>query len=294
MVSKGVYIMKLKSIMKKLLKSIFLICFVCILFNDFAFTQQQANTENQQNTEKKFVEQAKDGWVIHDYKPYMSTLRDLEKLGKEYSEFLLKKSVDEYSKGFDTLEDMHAEIARLKEVFNTSKYLNEKWYWQEIDRKSAQERQLHKIRNEAKTKSVTYFTRAINILDEIGSNELKNHDTFIDYKSKLFRMYVSVQYDIGNVKPCIPILERYILMREENRKDVWAYKYLSSCYAVMEAMLDKSSKTSEEDIIYYKNKKNQSLLLAVEYEYGLESAEYKDILKTIQRDETKREMINLR
>ena len=287
--------MKLRSIMKKLLKSISFIFLGCILFTGVVSAQQQTGEDNQQNeTDRRFVEQAKDGWSIKDYKPYMSTLRDLEKLSKEYSEFLLKRSVDEYSKGFDTLEDMEGEIARLKDIYNNTKYLNEKWYWQEIDRRSAQERHMNRIKVEAKTKAVTYFTRAINILDEIGSNELKSHETFIDYKSKLFRVYVSTQYDLGNVKPCIPILERYILMREENRKDVWAYRYLSSCYAVMEAMLDKSHKTNEEDVIYYKNKKNQSILIAVELQYGLDSAEYKDVQKTIQRDESKRELINFR
>ena len=284
--------MELRSVTKKLLKSAYLIFLVCILFNVVASAQQA--DQNKQPTQGLPIDQAKDGWIINDYKPYMSTLRDLEKLSKEYSEFLLKRSVDEYSKGFDVLEDMQAEIAHLKDVYNNTKYLNEKWYWQEIDRKSAQERYMGRIRNEAKTKAVTYFTRAINTLDEVGSNELKNHETFIDYKSKLFRIYVSTQYDLGNVKPCIPILERYILLKEENRKDIWAYKYLSSCYAVMEAMLDKSHKTNEEDVIYYKNKKNQSLLIAVELQYGLDSAEYKDIQKTIQKNETKREVINFR
>jgi hypothetical protein len=279
--------------MKKLLKSIYFIFFVCILFNSFALTQQQTDDNNQQ-TDRRFVEQAKDGWQVEDYRPYMSTLKDLERLSKEYSEFLLKRSIDEYSKGFDTLEDMQGEIARLKNIWNTAKYLNEKWYWQEIDRKSAQERHLGRIRNESKTKAVTYFTRAINTMDEIGSNEVKNNETFIDYKSKLYRIYVSTQYDIGNVKPCIPILERYILLKEENRKDVWAYRYLSSCYAVMEAMLDRSTKVNEDDMLYYRNKKNQSILIAVELQYGLDSAEYKDIQKTIQRDESKREVINYR
>jgi hypothetical protein len=281
--------------MKKMPKSIYFISLMCILFTGLALAQQQAGTDNQQNKEKSsFLEQAKDGWVINDYKPYMATLRELEKLSKDYSEFLLKRSVDEYSKGFDVLEDMNAEVTRLKDIYNGTKYLNEKWYWQEIDRKQAQERQMNRIKIEAKTKAVTFFTRAINTLDEVRSNELKANETFIDYKSKLYRSYVSVQYDIGNIKPCIPILERYILLKEENRKDIWAYKYLSSCYAVMEAMLDKSHKTSDEDVIYFKNKKNQSILTAVELHYGLESVEYKDIQKTILKDESKREVINFR
>ena len=285
--------MKLRSIIKKLLKSAYFILLVCIIFNVSALSQQ-ADTGNQQNPQGAFLDQAKDGWIINDYRPYMSTLRELEKLSKEYSEFLLKRSVDEYSKGFDVIEDMQAEIARLKDVYNNTKYLNEKWYWQEIDRKSAQDRHMNRLKNEAKTKAVTYFTRAINTLDEVRSNELKSHNTFIDYKSKLYRSYVSAQYDIGNIKPCIPILERYILLSEENRKDIWAYKYLSSCYAVMEAMLDKSHKINEENVIYYKNKKNHSIMTAVELQYGLESAEYKDIQKTILRDESKREVINFR
>jgi len=284
--------MKLRSIMKKLPIFTYSIFLICIFFAGIV-SAQQAGGDNQQ-TDRRFIETPKEGWNIQDYQPYMSTLRDLEKLSKEYSEFLLKRSVDEYSKGFDTLEDMQGEIARLKDIYNTTKYLNEKWYWQEIDRKSAQERHLGRIRNEAKTKAVTYFTRAINILDEIRSTELKNNDLFLDYKSKLYRAYVSTQYDIGNVKPCIPILERYILISEDNRKDIWAYKYLSSCYAIMEAMLNKSHKVSEDEAIYYKNRKNQSILIAVELQYGIDSVEYRDVQKTIQRDESKREVINFR
>ena len=265
---------------------------MCIIFAGIVSAQQQTNNDNQRDS--RFVDLPKDGWHVQDYKPYISALRELEKLSKEYSEFLLKRSIDEYSKGFDTIEDMNGEIARLRSIWSTAKYLNEKWYWQEIDRKSAQERHLGRIRNEAKTKAVTYFTRAINILDEVRSNELKANETFIDYKSRLYRAYVSIQYDIGNVKPCIPILERYILLREDNRKDVWAYRYLSSCYAVMESMLDRSHKVNEDDVIYYRNKKNQSILIAVELQYGLDSAEYKDIQKTIIRDESKREVINYR
>jgi len=303
MVFKGVIYMKLRSMVKKSSTLFYGIFLICALFSAAAFAQQDTTkTDTTKTDANKQADAAKDesttsaktGWMTTDYKPYISTIKDLEKLSKEYSEFLLKRSVDEYSKGFDTLEDMQTEIARLKEGYTTTKYLNEKWYWQEVDRKNAQDRYINRLKIEAKMKSITYFTRAINILDEIKSNELKNNETFIDYKSKLFRIYVSVQYDLGNIKPCIPILERYITMRDENRKDIWAYKYLSSCYAVMEAMLDKSAKTNEEDMIYYKNKKNHSTLMAVELQYGIESPEYKEVQKIIQQDERKSEVINIK
>lgn len=265
--------------------------------------EKKADTDKKADADKKTdqkkpqgvitSDKAKEGWQTTDYKPYMSTIKDLELLSKEYSEFLLKRSIDEYSKGFDTLEDMQAEIARLREVYKNSKYLNEKWYWQEVDRKNAQDRYISRLKIEAKTKSITYFTRAINTLDDVRSNELKNNDKVVDYKSKLFRIYVSTQYDIGNIKACIPILERYVTMSEDNRKDVWAWKYLSSCYGVMEAMLDKNHKTNEEDVIYFKNKKNQSTLTAVELQYGINSEEFKEVQKIVQLDERKREVINL-
>ncbi len=285
--------MKLRSIIKKSTAFISGIFFICALFSTAAIAQTEPKAEVKKE-EVNVNEKAKDGWMTSDYKPYMSTIKDLEKLSKEYSEFLLKRSVDEYSKGFDTLEDMQSEIIRLREVYKNTKYLNEKWYWQEVDRKNAQDRYINRLKIEAKMKSVTYFSRAINTLDEIKSNELKNNNMFIDYKSKLFRIYVSVQYDLGNMKPCIPILERYVTMRDENSKDLWAWKYLSSCYAVMEAMLDKSGKTNEEDIIYYKNKKNHSILMAVEMQYGVESPEFKEVQKIVQQDERKSEVINFK
>ena len=300
---KGVIYMKLRSLVKRSSAFTSGIFLICALFSGVAFAQQDTKTDtktdaNTQTDVKKEVtpagDKAKDGWMTTDYKPYISSIKDLEKLSEQYSEFLLKRSVDEYSKGFDTLEDMQSEVARLRESYKGSKYLNEKWYWQEVDRKNAQDRYIGRLKIEAKMKSVTYFTRAIKTLDEIKSNELKNNEKFIDYKSKLFRIYVSTQYDLGNMKPCLPILERYVTMRDENRKDIWAYKYLSSCYAVMESMLDKSSKTNEEDIIYYKNKKNQSILTAVELQYGIESPEFKEVQKIVQQDERKSEVINIK
>jgi len=252
--------------------------------------KQQADTKKEPVNPNSSV---KDGWRISDYKPYIAALKDLEKLSEEYSEFLLKRSIDEYAKGLDTLDDMQTETERLKEVYKNAKYLNEKWYWQEVDRKNAQDRYLNRLKGEAKMKSISYFTKAINTLDEIKSNALMNDEKYLDFKSKLFRIYVSTQYDLGNLKPCIPILERYLIIRDDNRKDLWAYRYLSSCYAFMETLLDKSNKSSEDDIAYYKNKKNLNLLKAVEMQYGMDSAEYKELQVIVQLDEKKSDVINV-
>jgi len=281
---------------------------VCGIFLTYSFlntasAQQNEQTDpNKQQTDTKTDAKkepvnpnsdVKDGWRISDYKPYIASLKELETLSEEYSEFLLKRSIDEYAKGLDTLDDMETEITRLKDIYKNKKYLNEKWYWQEVDRKNAQDRYISRLKTEAKTKSITYFTKAINTLDEIRSHDLVNNEKYLTFKSRLFRIYVSTQYDLGNLKPCIPILERYITLKDENRKDLWAYKYMSSCYAFMETLLDKSGKSSDEDVVYYKNKKNQALLKAVEIQYGLESPEFKELQIIVQLDEKKSEVINV-
>ncbi len=289
---------KINKSMKVLLSS----AIICAFMTGSAFSQQNGKTEPANNqkkeetkktTDKITSDKAVDGWRISDYKPYITAIKDLEKLSKEYSEFMLKRSIDEYSRGLDTLDDMLTEIERLRTEYKNKKYLNEKWYWQEVDRKNAQERYIQRLKNEAKTKSITNFTKSINNLDKIKSNELKNDPKYIEFKSKLFRVYVSTQFDLGNFKPCLPILERYITLSEETRKDIWAYKYLANCYAFMEETLKKSKSPSEEDIVYYKNMKNKSMLQAVELKHGTDSVEFKELQRIVQLDEKKSESINI-
>ncbi len=282
--------MKLRSIAKKS-TILFGIFTICTFFAINVLAQQNQN--DPVATDNMLPDEIIEGWRISDYKPYISALEDLQKLSKEYSDFLLKRAIDEYSKGLDTLDDMQTEIERLRNEYQNKKYLNEQWYWQEIDRKNAQERYLHRIKTEAKTKSVTHLTRSINLMDQIKSNDLKSNTDFIEFKSKVFRTYVSTQYDLGNMKPCLPILERYIALSDENRKDIWAYKYLASCYAFMEKVLEKYSKSSEDEIYSYRNKKNTSMLTAIELKYGTESAEYKELQRIVQLDEKKSEVINI-
>ncbi len=283
--------------LKKRLPVLFGIAIIVSLFSAAVMAQgtgtEDSGTSVQDDTvEKNINKPANDGWRTEDYRPYIKSIKDLEKLSRDYSDSRLKMAKDEYSKGVDILDDMVAEIARSREGFKQKKYLSEKWYWQEVDRKNAQDRYIHRLKVTAKTKSVTYFTRAINLLDEINSNEIKSDPRYINFKTVLYRIYVSTQYDLGNLKPCIPILERYIELTDATRKDEWAYKYLSGCYAFMETILDNSRAAAEEDIFYYKNRKNQSILKAVELKYGRDSVEYKEMQKIVQRDEKKSAVIN--
>lgn len=234
------------------------------------------------------------GWRIKDFKPYLQALKELYKLSREYSDNLLKLAIDEYATGLDILEDMENEVNKLITYNKDKKNLNERWYWQEADRKSQEERQILKLKYESKLKSITYFTRAINHIDAIQFQEVKKDPKYQNFQIRLYQVYVSTQYDIHNLKPCIPILERYITFNEATKKDVWAYKYLTSCYGYMEAVVAKykGAQASEEVVLHYKQMKNQYMLQSVELQYGVDSPEYKHLKDTVEQDEKKSEKIN--
>jgi len=232
------------------------------------------------------------GWRIRDFQPYIKAIKELEKLNKEYSENLLKLAIDEYSTGLDILEDMENELVRMIESAKKEKNLNERWYWQEIDRKNQQQRRIARNKYSAKMKAITYFTKSINYLDKIQNIEVRKNPKFINFQSRLYQVYVSTQYDLNNFKPCIPILERYLTLSEKNKKDVWAHKYLASCYGYMEAVLTKYKHATEDEITQYRSKKNRSMLQAVEIKYGTDSPHYKQLQDIVQQNEKKSERIN--
>jgi len=232
------------------------------------------------------------GWRIKDFKPYIRAIRDLEKLNKEYSQNLLKLAKDEYETGLDILEDMENDVSKMITANRGKKNLNERFYWQEIDRKNQERRQIRQKKYTAKMKSVTYFTKSINYLDTIKSIDVRKDDRFINFQSRLYQVYVSTQYDLQNFLPCIPILERYVTLRKSNKKDIWAYKYLASCYGYMEKVLTKYKHASEDKIMIYRNKKNRSMLQAVEIKYGVNSPHYKKLQGIVEKDEKKSVRIN--
>ncbi len=277
---------------------------VCVFLALFAFfsvsLHSQGATAAASDAEKKEAVAKSDedspsdmtGWRVTDFQPYIKALAELEKLSDEYSENLLKMAIDEYSTGLDILSDMEVEVNKLKAVFAKKNNLNERWYWQEIDRKNQEKRQISYLKYEAKVKSITYFTRAINHMDDIQSVKIKADTAYINAQIKLFQAYVSTQYDIQNLLPCIPVLERYVQINEKTKNDVWAYNYMASCYGFMEASTAKSRIISEEEKLKWKQKKNRSLLTAAELKYGIDTPQYKHLKETVELDEKKSASIN--
>ncbi len=279
--------------MKNLRKVILVL--VSVLFS-FSMAMAQGATPATKPGKKTAVAsdslEANTGWRVRDFRPYVRAVKDLERLNQEYSENMLKLAKDEFSTGLDILEDMESEIVKMKVANKKKQYLNERWYWQEIDRRNQEQRRLAQKKFKAKMKSVTYFTKSINYLDEIQSLDVTKRPEFIEFQSKLYQIYVSTQYDLNNFKPCIPILEKFITLSDKNQKDPWAYKYLASSYGYMEAVLAKYKQATEDEITDYKNKKNRSMLKAVELKYTVDSPHYKQLQEVVELDQKKSLKIN--
>jgi len=267
---------------------------IFVLFYSIPALSQQPAANGTADLARETDQQPSDigGWRVEDFRPYIKSLSDLRKLSDEYSNNLLNMAIDEYATGIDILEDMQVEIKKLQNVFAKRNNLNERWYWQEIDRKNQEKRQIAMIKVEAKVKSVTYFTRAINHLDEIQSAQVTKDPKYINAQIALFQVYVSTQYDVGNLMPCIPILERYVRINEKTKNDPWAYEYLASCYGFMESQTAKSKIVGEQERIKWKQNKNRSLLTAAELKYGIESPQYKHLKEIVELDEKKSITIN--
>ncbi len=252
---------------------------------------KETATKDAVKKDDKKIDADSTGWRTKDFHPYVKAINELEKLNEDFSKNLFKLAQDEYSTGKDILEDMENEISRFQLQNKSKKNLNERWYWQETDRKNQEQRYIAKKKQEAKMKAVTYFTKSINFLDEIQSVDMRRNTQFVSFQSRLYQVYVSTNYDLNNFKPCIPILERYLNLNEISKKDEWAYKYLASCYGYMEAVLTKYKHATEDEIMQYRNKKNRSMLQAVELKYGQDSPHFKQLQEIVEQDEKKSERI---
>lgn len=287
--------MKPGNIFNMMMAVLVAVVFIGLGFQSRVSAQQAADKKTEEKKDSslnEFSEVEVTGWRIRDFKPYVKAIQELEKLNKEYSDNLLKLAIDEYSTALDILEDMENDVIKLKAANKEKRNLNERWYWQEIDRKNAEQRQVAAKKYEAKMKSVTYLTKSINYLDQIQYTEIRQEPRFLNFESRLFQVYVSTEYDLQNFLPCIAILERYISLSDKNAKDIWAYKYMASCYGYMEKVLTKYKHASEDEITKYKSKKNRSMLQAVELKYGIESPHYKHMQEVVEQDEKKSERIN--
>lgn len=244
--------------------------------------------ETQLSDEQKAVRdrnlRAEELWKNADYRDYDPAFAELHQLSKAFANNKYRLALSMYQSGVNTIIKMRDEVELYRKQAEEAKHLNEKWYWQVVDRKAQDERRINRMKRKAKLEAVTYFTRAINHLDEIRNPNLREQSAFKRLLSAVYRNWVMYQYDLGNLPQSIHILELYLEI-DENEKEYPAHKYLSQCYAFQENMIDKYGMGTEDQKFRFRYKKNVHLLRAAELKYGKTSAQYKHIVNLVNRDE---------
>lgn len=227
---------------------------------------------------------AEELWKNADYRDYNRAFAELHQLSRAFANNKYRLALSNYQSGVNTIIKMRDEVELFRKEKAEEKHLNEKWYWQIVDRKAQEERIIRRMKDKAKLEAVTYFTRAINHLDEIRNPDLREKPAFKRLLSAVYRNWVMYQFDLKNLPQAIPILELYLEI-DENEKEYPAHKYLAQCYAFQEAMIKKYKVGTEDQMFRFRYKKNVHLLRAAELKYGKESAEYKHVVNLVNRDE---------
>ena len=270
-------------------KRIFLILFLLLTAFIFAQTQPQNtngnNAANAADSEKDASAQIELKWYDPDYRPYIKSFDELNKLSDAYARNKLRQALANYQTGKSITTKMRDEVRRINEDSEEARHMDEKWYWQTMDRKSREERVINNVKNDAKMKAVTYYTRAIYNLDEIRSRQVIESEEFKKLLSTIYIEWVVNQYDLGNLPQCIDILERYVALDSAFEKEAPAHKYLASAYGFKEKVLEKYNAGTEQERIFFKKKKNEHLLRAAELKYKKDSPEYEQIVEIVNRDE---------
>ncbi len=224
-------------------------------------------------------------WNNPDFRSYEKSLDSLISLGDEYAENKLRLARASYQTGKSILLRMQEDVKRYREESAESRHLDERWFWQTQDRKMREERVIADKKRAAKLQAITYYSRAIYHLDEINSQKVRNSEEFKTLLASVYREWVMAQYDVGNLRQTIDILERYIKLDPKYEEEVYPHQYLASAYALEEKLIDKYG-GSEQDLLLYRKKKNQHLLRAAELMYQKGSPEYEALMDIVNRDET--------
>ncbi len=223
-------------------------------------------------------------WKNADYYNYDKSFASLYELSPSFANNKYRQALAAYQAGINTIIRMREKEEVIRKESEDYTRLNEKWYWQVVDRRAREERRIRMLHRVAKLQAVTYITRAIQHTDEIINKQVRETPTFKKLLSALYRNWVMHQYDLGNLPQCIPVLELYIQIND-NEKEYAAHKYLAQSYSFQETQASKSSLGNEEQVSRFRYKKNTHQLRAAELKYGKDSVEYKHIVNMLNRDE---------
>lgn len=247
------------------------------------FVDETELTEEQRERRARNI-RSDELWKNADYRDYDPAFAELHRLSNEFANNKYRQALSSYQTGVNSIIKMRDEVEEYLRASERDMNLNEKWYWQVLDRRAREERTVGRMRRQAKNDAVMHFTRSINFLDEIINPELRESEAFKRLASAVYRNWAMYQYDLGNLPQTIVILEHYIEI-DDNEREYPAHKYLAQAYAFQENMVERHRQGTTDMLYRFRYKKNVHLLRAAELKYGQDSPEYRHVVNLVNRDE---------
>ncbi len=261
------------------------IVFFCLCISMLYAQDGSKKTQTKTDTSSVDAVDADLKWHNPDYHGYSQVFDELARLSDAYSRNKLRQALSNYQTGKSTIEKMRKEVEYFMANADEERHLNEKWYWQVIDRQSRENNTITLMKRRAKIEAVKYFSKAIRDLDTITNRDIREGMELKELLARTYLEWVLAQYDLGNLPQCIDILERYIALGPRYELEVAPHKYLASAYAFKERVLEKYEAGTEQERLFYKKKKNEHLLRAAELKYKKDSPAYEQVVELINRDE---------
>jgi len=188
-----------------------------------------------------------------------------------YMDVLEAKQIDEYNMG---------KIRRKWQEEDTVK----RFEWQVKDDKRKKERYIKRLQQKSELKAVNNLIVSIKLIDKIKNLKLKKSGEYLSIKSNIFREYVKSQYYLKNLSQCILILEKYLTIRQENKKDIKAQEILVDCYTHKEKIASRNSGKLSQAALFFNGKKRHHLLNLTALKFGSSSKEYHELMQKLERD----------
>lgn len=157
----------------------------------------------------------------------------------------------------------------------------DRFEWQKKAREDAQNKELARLLNSARQKSIIPLIHAMESIEHISNPEVLKSKEFKGLKSSIYREYIKHQYALKNYNQALDLLEKYINIDEEYNSDKKAHKLLAVCYNKL--LIYEKNKNEKLSRLFHE-KKNFHILKYTELLYGKSSQEYRNAVIKIEKD----------
>jgi len=216
-------------------------------------------------------------WTEEDISEHFPELKVLDEVTEGASLRKLKLAAKFYNSSISRLKaaSKEIELQRIKFAGRTYQY-----DWKKKDAEARLARIELRIRNRTRGLALTDLYQSIQTLAGIRNPQILKSSQCIDLTSRVYKQYVALQVRSRNLGVIIPILEQYLKLKPEHKKDPEPYRLLAAGYSSREKRA--SQMRNIQAARRFRKKKYLNLMKYVELKFGKSSPEYKRVNRRVK------------